>query len=52
LTIEEVQGAVAICPDTHKYEPDRVVPESTLIGICQGLVAMEKGTRLVRLVRK
>jgi hypothetical protein len=52
LTIEELQEAVAICPDTHKFERDRLVPEATLIGACHGLVAVEETTRLVRLVRE
>jgi ankyrin repeat domain-containing protein 50 len=52
LAIEELQEAVAICPDTHKFERDRLVPEATLIGACHGLVAAEETTRLVRLVRE
>jgi ankyrin repeat domain-containing protein 50 len=52
LTIEELREAVAFCPETHKFEQDRLVPEATLIGLCQGLVTVEKATRLVRLVRK
>ncbi|KAH6909717.1 hypothetical protein BKA70DRAFT_1187477 [Coprinopsis sp. MPI-PUGE-AT-0042] len=50
LTIEELQAAVAICPDTHKSTPDRLAQESVLIGLCHGLVAVEEETHLVRLV--
>jgi hypothetical protein len=52
LTIQELREAVAFHPDTHKFERDRLVPETTLIGLCHGLVTVEKGTSLVRLVRK
>jgi ankyrin repeat domain-containing protein 50 len=52
LTIDELREAVAICPDTHKFERDRMVPESTLIGACHGLVAVEETTQRVRLVRE
>ncbi|KAH6905411.1 hypothetical protein BKA70DRAFT_1192258 [Coprinopsis sp. MPI-PUGE-AT-0042] len=50
LTIEELLEAVATCPDTHRFEQDRLVQEETLIGLCHGLVAVEEKTRLVRLV--
>ncbi|KAH6879581.1 hypothetical protein BKA70DRAFT_207350 [Coprinopsis sp. MPI-PUGE-AT-0042] len=50
LTIEELLEAVATCPDTHRFEQDRLVQEATLIGLCHGLVAVEEKTRLVRLV--
>ncbi|KAH6876944.1 hypothetical protein BKA70DRAFT_218643 [Coprinopsis sp. MPI-PUGE-AT-0042] len=50
LTIEELLEAVATCPDTHRFEHDRLVREETLVGLCHGLVAVEERTRLVRLV--
>ncbi|KAH6876908.1 hypothetical protein BKA70DRAFT_1127813, partial [Coprinopsis sp. MPI-PUGE-AT-0042] len=50
LTIKELLEAVASCPDTHRFEQDRLVQEATLIGFCHGLVAIEEETRLVRLV--
>jgi ankyrin repeat domain-containing protein 50 len=52
FTIEELQQAVAFHPETHKFDRDRMVPEATLIGLCHGLVTVEKATRFVRLVRK
>lgn len=52
LTLQEFREVVATCPDTHKYEPERLVPEGVLVGICQGLVIVEEETMLVRLVRK
>ncbi|KAH6905417.1 hypothetical protein BKA70DRAFT_1153112 [Coprinopsis sp. MPI-PUGE-AT-0042] len=50
LTIDELLEAVATCPDTHRFEQDRLAQEATLIGLCHGLVAVEERTRLVRLV--
>ncbi|KAH6904785.1 hypothetical protein BKA70DRAFT_1153567 [Coprinopsis sp. MPI-PUGE-AT-0042] len=50
LTIRELQRAVATCPDTHKFVPDRLVQEDVLIGLCHGLVDVEEKTQLVRLV--
>ncbi|KAH6885662.1 hypothetical protein BKA70DRAFT_1574268 [Coprinopsis sp. MPI-PUGE-AT-0042] len=50
MTIEELQRAVAVSPDSHKFEPARMVPEATLLGLCHGLVVFEEESRLVRLV--
>ncbi|KAH6876948.1 hypothetical protein BKA70DRAFT_1476136 [Coprinopsis sp. MPI-PUGE-AT-0042] len=50
LTIEELQAAVAICPETHKSMPDRLPQESVLVGLCHGLIVVEEETHLVRLV--
>jgi ankyrin repeat domain-containing protein 50 len=52
LRIEELQEAVAVCPNTHKFERSRLVQESVLIGFCHGLLVVEEETRLVRLVRE
>ncbi|KAH6889054.1 ankyrin repeat domain-containing protein 50 [Coprinopsis sp. MPI-PUGE-AT-0042] len=50
MTIEELERVVAFSPDTHKFEPDRLVPETTLISLCGGLIVVEEESRLVRLV--
>ncbi|KAH6892719.1 hypothetical protein BKA70DRAFT_1201196 [Coprinopsis sp. MPI-PUGE-AT-0042] len=50
LTIEELRHAIATCPDTHKFDHNRLVDEATLIGICRGLVNIEEETNLVRFV--
>ncbi|KAH6868947.1 ankyrin repeat-containing domain protein, partial [Coprinopsis sp. MPI-PUGE-AT-0042] len=50
LTVEELRHALATCPNTHRFDPSRLVPEGTLIGLCRGLVTVEEDTRLVRLV--
>jgi ankyrin repeat domain-containing protein 50 len=52
MTVEELRMAVAISPDTYKFEADRVVPDATLISLCRGLVTVEEESRLVRLVRE
>ncbi|KAH6909889.1 hypothetical protein BKA70DRAFT_178830 [Coprinopsis sp. MPI-PUGE-AT-0042] len=50
MTIEELERAVAISPDTYKFEPDRLAPGTTLVAFCRGLVTFEEESRLVRLV--
>ncbi|KAH6905323.1 ankyrin repeat-containing domain protein [Coprinopsis sp. MPI-PUGE-AT-0042] len=50
MTIEELQRALATSPDTHTFEPGRMVPEAALFGLCRGLVTLEEESRLVRLV--
>ena len=52
MTIEELRHAVATSPDTHKFDRKRLIPTSTLISLCNGLVVVEEETKLVRLVRK
>ncbi|KAH6901093.1 hypothetical protein BKA70DRAFT_1569155 [Coprinopsis sp. MPI-PUGE-AT-0042] len=50
MTVEELRRAVATSPNTHKFQPDRVVPSTTLISLCRGLVTVEEESGLVRLV--
>ncbi|KAH6916361.1 ankyrin repeat-containing domain protein [Coprinopsis sp. MPI-PUGE-AT-0042] len=50
MTIEELQRAVATSPDNHKFEAGRLVPETTLLSLCGGLITVEEESRLVRLV--
>ncbi|KAH6887856.1 hypothetical protein BKA70DRAFT_71651 [Coprinopsis sp. MPI-PUGE-AT-0042] len=50
VTVEELQRAVATSPHNHKFEPARMVPETTFLGLCHGLVVLEEESRLVRLV--
>ncbi|KAH6909747.1 hypothetical protein BKA70DRAFT_1148288 [Coprinopsis sp. MPI-PUGE-AT-0042] len=50
LNIQELRAAVATCPSTHQFVPDRLVQESVLTGVCHGLVIVEEQTRVVRLV--
>ncbi|KAH6879584.1 hypothetical protein BKA70DRAFT_207428 [Coprinopsis sp. MPI-PUGE-AT-0042] len=50
LTTETLEQVIATCPDTYQYHSNRLVPVDTLVGLCRGLVTVEKKTRLVRLV--
>ncbi|KAH6914320.1 ankyrin repeat-containing domain protein [Coprinopsis sp. MPI-PUGE-AT-0042] len=50
MTIDELERAVATSPDTHKFEPRRLVPETTLVSLCGGLITVEEESRVVRLV--
>ena len=52
MTVEELRHAVASSPETYKFERKRLVPASTLVTLCYGLVAIEEETQIVRLVRK
>jgi ankyrin repeat domain-containing protein 50 len=52
ITIEALEHALAISPNTHRFEPGRVVPGAILIALCRGLVTLEEESRVVRLVRK
>jgi hypothetical protein len=52
LTVDELRHAVASCTDTFKFDTAQLVPIDRLVGACCGLVAIEKETNLVRLVRE
>ncbi|KAH6889001.1 ankyrin repeat domain-containing protein 28 [Coprinopsis sp. MPI-PUGE-AT-0042] len=50
MTMDELERAVATSPDTYKFELDRLVPGTTLVSLCGGLITVEEESRLVRLV--
>ncbi|KAH6916395.1 hypothetical protein BKA70DRAFT_1140544, partial [Coprinopsis sp. MPI-PUGE-AT-0042] len=50
MTIEELERAVATSPDAHRFEPRQLVPGTTLVSLCGGLITVEEESRLVRLV--
>ncbi|KAH6911265.1 hypothetical protein BKA70DRAFT_1099898, partial [Coprinopsis sp. MPI-PUGE-AT-0042] len=52
LTVDELQHAVATCPDTHRVELGRLAPVETLVSVCCGLLVLEQATATIRLVRK
>jgi hypothetical protein len=52
MTLAELRHALAVAPDTHQFEPARLMSEAALMGICRGLITLEKESRLVRLVRE
>jgi ankyrin repeat domain-containing protein 50 len=51
LTIGILRHALATSPDTHRFEPSRLMPEAALMTVCRGLITVDKESRLVRLVR-
>ncbi|TFK21268.1 ankyrin [Coprinopsis marcescibilis] len=50
LSIGELQKAVAVCPETYQFDPERIVDESLLVSVCCGLITVDQESRLVRLV--
>ena len=50
MTLQELERAVATSPRTFKFEADRVVPGTTLISMCRGLLVVEEESQIVRLV--
>ncbi|KAH6916383.1 ankyrin repeat-containing domain protein [Coprinopsis sp. MPI-PUGE-AT-0042] len=50
MTIDELERAIATSPDTYKFEPRRLVPKTTLVSLCGGLITVEEESRAVRLV--
>ena len=52
LTVEELRYAVAVSPDTLKFERTLLVPLDTLMSACCGLLVLEKETKVARLVRE
>ncbi|KAH6889061.1 hypothetical protein BKA70DRAFT_1409263 [Coprinopsis sp. MPI-PUGE-AT-0042] len=50
MTMDELERAVATSPSTYKFEPNRVVPGTTLVSLCGGLITIGEDSRLVRLV--
>lgn len=49
MSVDELERAVAANPQTHNFEPDKVVPGVTLMALCRGLLVLEEESRLVRL---
>ena len=52
MTLQELERVVAVCPETFKFEADRVVPGSTFLAMCRGLLVVEEESQIVRLVRE
>jgi hypothetical protein len=44
--------AVATSPETHAFDPKRMVPEALLLSVCCGLISLDSKTRIVRLIRE
>jgi hypothetical protein len=52
LTIEELRHAIASCPETYSFDQKRLVTVEMIVAVCCGLLAIEKETDIVRLVRE
>ena len=50
LTIKELQCALAVTPGRSAFDEDAMTPESTLVSVCAGLVAVDPQSRIIRLV--
>ena len=46
------QVRAVLLPETNEFEGDRVIPGSTLLGLCHGFLVVEEESGLVRLVRE
>ena len=51
MTLVEVQWSIAVCSDTFRFIPERVVSGDLLIAVCHGLVVVEEETKSLCLVR-
>lgn len=55
LYFDELQYALATCPNTHQFDPKRLLAEETLLTFCCGLVTLDGAPdtrQSVRLFRK
>jgi hypothetical protein len=53
LSPEELQHGIAVTSyDMRDMDPDALVNEEVLTSVCAGLVVIDKGSNIVRLVRK
>jgi hypothetical protein len=52
MSLEELERAVATSPETYQFQPSEVVPGTSLVTLCRGLVTLEEESGVVRLVRK
>lgn len=52
MRVAELLCAVATCPETHRFEADRLIPFSTIIDLCHGLLVVPEAGDVVQLSRK
>lgn len=51
LTLHELRHAVVCTPDQDSFDGTALVPESVLLSLCAGLLAVEGKCNTVRLIR-
>ena len=52
LSVEELQHALAIMPNTTKIDPEAIIDEEILTSVCAGLVVIDAERNVLGLVRK
>ena len=50
LTVNELRCALAVTPGRPTFDEDAMTPESTLVSVCAGLVAVDSQSGIIRLV--
>jgi len=52
LSVEELQHALAVVPDTTNLDPENITDEEILTSVCAGLVVIDGERNVIGLVRK
>jgi ankyrin repeat domain-containing protein 50 len=52
LSVEELQHALAIEPESTSLDPETIIDEEILTSVCAGLVVIDEKRRTFRLVRE
>jgi hypothetical protein len=52
LSVEELQHALAVMPDTTNLDPDDITDDEILTSVCAGLVVIDEERNVIGLVRK
>ncbi|KAG2012158.1 ankyrin repeat domain-containing protein 50 [Coprinopsis cinerea AmutBmut pab1-1] len=50
LSMEDLQRALAVHPETSKFDDERMPDSSTILSVCCGLIEIQEETKVVRLV--
>ncbi|KAH6908143.1 hypothetical protein BKA70DRAFT_291795 [Coprinopsis sp. MPI-PUGE-AT-0042] len=50
-TMEQLRHRLAVDPSTHRFDPDLLLPEATLISMCFGLIKDDKKLDAIFLIR-
>ena len=52
LKVEELQHAIALFDNQPRFKPSDVTEVSDMLAVCAGLVVLDEGTQVIRLVHK
>ncbi|TFK24062.1 ankyrin, partial [Coprinopsis marcescibilis] len=50
LRTEDLERALAVCPTTYQFDPQRRVETESIVSLCCGLLTIDPKSRLVRLI--